>query len=164
MTRIVLLFGSGSHGGSGNALATEEFRLARLLREAPDARVDVVSLGLEPGIAGVRRHVVLDGVRAGIGERALDAIAGPLARRLATIPIGRLLNSMGPLDAGRVLWRRVRRSPEALDVLRGADVVLAADAPSVKTAWTAVRRGWAREAYYDHRVASIAANRAIPGS
>jgi hypothetical protein len=75
--------------------------------------------------------------------------------RLARSPIGRLLNSLGPVDQGRLFRRAVRSDSEAMAMLRAADVAIAADLAGVATAWTAVRRGWVSEAYYDHRASAI---------
>ena len=84
---------------------------------------------------------------------ALDDVVGRVLRapaaRLARFPLGRLLNSLGPADAGRVLWRSVRRDRAAMELLGRADILVAADGAAVATVWHAARRYPAARALTD---------------
>lgn len=162
--RIVLLFGSGSDDKRSGALATEHSQLATLLEEATGAvEVSVISLGLSRSIDGTSDHIRVDESGRSVVNRVL-AVFGAFAvrARFTTFPIGRLLNSLGPVDQGRVFWRSVRRNPEAMRALQSADVAIATDLTSTKTAWLAVHRGWVDSAFYDHRSASAGISLHLP--
>lgn len=164
--RIVLLFGSGVDSDRASALASESSPLTTLLAERSHRpQVDVISLGLSRSIAGTSEHIRLDASGRSIIDRIL-AGAGVFALRdrFARLPLGRLLNSLGPVDQGRVFWRTVRRHPEAMRLLRSADVAIATDLPSAKTAWLAVHRGWVGAAHYDHRAASVGLSWQLPAT
>lgn len=82
-------------------------------------------------------------------DRVLARIGAPrLHRILQAYPAGRLLNSLGPLDPSRVLWRAVRESEDAVSLLKSADVLLAVDLAGVRTAWKTRRLNPSIEAYY----------------
>lgn len=164
--RVVLLFGSGSEAERSAALSSESSRLGSVLREAGDeVEVAVVSLGLSRTIPGVSEHLRLDEAPRSRVDRVLGALGALTLRRLlAAFPLGRLLNTLGPVDPGRVFWRAVRRHPGARGLLRSADVVIAADPAAIKTAWLALRRGWTTEAHYDHRSASVGISWQLPGA
>ncbi len=157
MQRIVLMFGSGSDVQTSAALPSESSRLATLLSEQTGpVELCVISLGVSRTIEGTIDHIRLDGSGRSITDRLLSAMgAFALRRWLANFPIGRLLNSLGPIDQGRVFSRSVRRHPEAMSVLRSADVAIATDMESTKLGWLAVRRGWVEEAFFDRRSASV---------
>ena len=157
MTHIVVIFGSGVGVGQASTLASEKSTLETLLDEATEpVQVSILSLGTQRDIAGLAGSIELGTARKPLADRLLTALgAYALRSRLATIPIGRLLNSLGPVDQGRVFWRAVRQNPEAMTMLRSADVIIAADAPAVRTAWVAVRRGYSSESFYDHRSAAL---------
>jgi hypothetical protein len=164
--RIVLLFGSGIDAKPSGSLTSESSQLTELLAQATaPIEVSVISLGLTRSIPGTVEHVRLEAAPLSIADRMLTMIgAFGLRTRFATFPLGRLLNSLGPVDQGRVFWRAVRRHPEAMRVLAAADIALATDLTSTKTAWIAVHRGWVNHAYYDHRSASLAAVEHAAGS
>lgn len=161
---IVLLFGSGVEAGRAAALASESSHLASLLASADGAiGVSVISLGLSREITGTSRHIMLDDSNRSLTDRILSALgAFALRTRFAGFPLGRLLNSLGPVDQGRVFWRAVRKNPEAAQLLRSADIAIATDLTSTKAAWLAVHRGWVENAYYDHRSASVAIRGHLP--
>lgn len=154
MTVVVLLLGADRPARL--PLEGERSRLDELL-DGDAVEVRIISWGEVAADRATRAVHVADRPRGWL-DRLLVAIgAGRVHARLARSPIGRLLNSLGPVDQGRVFWRAVRRAPEALDVLREADVAIAGDAAAVKTAWLARRRGWVAAAYYDHRSAGLVA-------
>jgi hypothetical protein len=152
---VVLLFASGKETGRPPALATEGSQLSHLVTQASgEVAISAISLGPLREIEGVAQHLRLDGSSRSVTDRVLAGIgAFALRARLASFPLGRLINSLGPVDPGRVFWRTLKRDREAMRLLRSADVVIATDLPTTKTAWLAVHRGWVTEAFYDHRSA-----------
>jgi hypothetical protein len=77
----------------------------------------------------------------GARDRVVDALIPPaLSRALMATGPGRLIHSLLPSDLGRRVWRRVRRTPEAVALLSGARLVIAADPGGVRTAWFALHR------------------------
>jgi len=164
--RIVLVFGSGTDAQSSTALASDSSELALLLkRSTGPLNIGVVSLGISREIAGTSEHIRLDDAGAGLADRLLRAVgAFALSAWFARFPIGRLLNSLGPVDQGRVFWRAVRRQPDAMRLIKAANVVIATDVPATKTAWIAARRGWVTDAFYDHRSASVGIDWQLPAS
>ncbi len=78
---------------------------------------------------------------AGLLDRVTDVLlpAG-LTRALMKSGPGRLVHSLLPSDLGRRVWRRARRMPEAVALLSGARLVIAADPGAVRTAWFALHR------------------------
>lgn len=156
-TSVVLLFGSDVDAGHVSTLASERSRLQSIIEEGAGAvDVNLVSFGLDRTIPGISTHVNLKGRSDGPVDTLLRMMgAFALRRKFATFPLGRLLNSMGPVDPGRVFWRAVRRNKTALEVIRRADIAIAADLPAAKTAWIALHRNLVAEAYYDHRSASF---------
>ena len=163
-TSVVLLFGSDVDAGHVSTLASERSRLQSIIEETPGAvEVDLVSFGLDRTFPGIRTHVNLKGRSLGPLDAVLRAMGVfALRRKCATFPLGRLLNSMGPVDPGRVFWRAVRRDKTALDVIRRADIAIAADLPAAKTAWIALHRNLVRQAYYDHRSAAFGEAFSLP--
>jgi hypothetical protein len=155
--RVTVLYGAGVASAPFAALSTERSLLEQLLDDT-DGHVElhVVSSGLAEAPLPAAVHVDVGDDAPGPFDRLLTGLgARTLRARLARFPLGRLLNSMGPLDPGRMFWRAVRRSPAALAAIRSSDIVYAADLASVKTAWIAVRRGWVREGRYDHRASAL---------
>lgn len=154
---IVLLVGVGGSQSGLTALPAEGSLLTTLLADADYVTsVSVVFGGTGRTIVGLENSRVVPTPAPALIDRVLGTIGGfALRRRLAMFPLGRLINSLGPLDAGRVFWRSVRRDREALDLIRGADVAIAGDAAAIKTAWLAVRRGLVADAYVDYRAGSI---------
>src|SRR5690606_22116171 len=140
--------------------------LARLMRDTdPPIRVDAISVGLTRTIPGLTEHVRLDNTTPTALDRILTALgAHAVRRRFAGFPLGRLLNSLGPVDQGRVFWRIVRQTAPAMSALKNADIAIATDLAAAKTAWIAQRRGWVTEAYYDHRSASVGVAFDLPTS
>lgn len=161
--RAAVLFGDGMASERPAALGSENSPLASLLGAPEPLEVVVVSLGTSRRIDGAVAHVALgdddlapaDRIFARLGAFRLRALLG-------RSPLGRLLNSLGPIDPSRVFWRAVSRHPEALALVRSADVVIAADLAAVKTAWIAMRREGVAEAHYDHRAASLGISFALP--
>jgi hypothetical protein len=160
---VVLLFGSGGDANESSALTSEQSMLKQAVAsDGNRTNVDVVSLGLSRPVEGARRHLELSLGGTSPVDKLLRAVgAFALRKRFAKFPLGRLLNSMGPVDPGRVFWRSVRRNGEALAMLRAADLLIAADLAATKTAWIAANRRWVAEAHYDHRSAA-AASTGIP--
>lgn len=161
---VVLLFGSGS-GVSSTALASESSRLRTIVEtHVPAPSVTVVSLGMDRVIVGTSEHIRLDDQPRGPLTNALTSLGMmSLRRRMATSPAGRLLNSLGPLDQGRVFARCVRRSPAAMKAIDRADIAIAADAAAVTTAWRALHSGRVTHAYFDTRSASVGLQWQLPG-
>lgn len=155
-TRIVVVAGSSSALGGATTLASENSRLQTLLDLAdPDVRLDVLTNGASGLLPWVETRIDLSDRPRSPLDRVLTGLgAALLFRRLSRFPLGRLLNSMGPMDPGRVMWRAVRRDSAARATIRDADVLIAADAAGVKTGWIAMRRGWVDDAFYDHSAAS----------
>lgn len=155
--RVTVLYGAGVASASLAALSTERSLLEQLLEETDGGiELRIVSSGIaEPRLAAAS-HVDVGSDAPGPLDQLLRRLGGyALRARFARFPLGRLLNTMGPLDPGRVFWRAVRRNPAALVAIRSSDLIYAADLASVKTAWIAVRRGWAREGRYDHRASAL---------
>lgn len=93
-------------------------------------------------------------------DRALHALGvGRLHRLLGRNPIGRLLNSFGPADQGRVFWRRLRRDEVALGRISQADAIIAVDLPAVKAAWHLLRRRRVERAFFGLRAGAEALSR-----
>lgn len=163
---IVLLFGSSNSSGHVSALTGEKSKLEAILSSAPGpVEVNMVTLGLTRSIQGIGTHIDLGGQDPGLTDRVLTALgAYALRRKLATFPIGRLLNSLGPVDQGRLFWRAVRRNRQALALIRRSDIAIAADMPAVKTAWLSARRHLVDQAYYDHRAASVGVTFQLPAA
>lgn len=164
--RIVLLFGSETEAERSAALSSESSDLATLLENATKPMVVcVISLGLSRTIDGTSQHLRLDDARRSLTDRLLASLgAFALKARFASMPIGRLLNSLGPIDPSRVFWRTLKRHPEAMRLLKSSDVAIAADLAATKAAWLAVHRGWVDQALYDHRSASVGINWQLPSS
>lgn len=156
MTGIVVVMGSVPSPAGMSGLSGEVSGLQQLLNSGDQVDVTVVSLGLGWDIAGLKQCVDLGSQRRPFVDRAF-AVLGfyALRDRLSRFPIGRLLNSMGPVDQGRVFWRLVKRDPQAIAALKRADIAVAADLAAVKTSWVALRRGWVSGAQYDHRAAGL---------
>lgn len=162
--RLLLLFGSGTDSERSGTLAAESSLLGSLLRDTTvPVEVSALSLGLSRAISGTTEHVRLEESLPGPADRILSAFgAYALRTRLAGFPLGRLLNTLGPLDPGRVFWRAVKRNPEAIRLLKSANAVVATDLTGAKTAWIAVHRGWVDDAFYDHRSASVGISWQLP--
>jgi len=155
--RIVLLFGPGLEAETSTALALESSQLVSLLKGAHGAvDVSVISLGLSRTISGTSEHIRLDGLGRSFTDRLLTAVgAFALEAPLAAFPLGRLLNSLGPVDPNRLFWRAVKGHPDAIRLLKSANIVIATDLAATKTAWLAVRRSWVDDAFYDRHCASV---------
>jgi len=156
---IVVLFGAMANFEGSATLDTEASHLASVLAAASSPpTLTAISLGLTQSIRTASHHLRLDDVAPSPVDRALASLgAVSLHDWAARFPIGRLCNSLGPADQGRVFWRTLRRSPAAVRALQAADLVIATDLATAKTGWIAVHRGWARSAVYDPRSAATAA-------
>jgi hypothetical protein len=153
--RIVLLIGDGPGRAADSVLSGESSDLRKLLADEPDARVDVLAYRLERAIDGASKRRDLGADSPAVDRLLRVAGIHALQRRLSGFPLGRLLNSMGPLDPRRVFWRAVRRDPAARRMLRDADILVAGDMAATTTAWRALRRRWVAAAVYDHRAAGL---------
>jgi hypothetical protein len=162
MTReVVVVIGSGWGAGGSAVLAGDPSVLETLIAEG--ASVSVLSYALERTVPGAAAQHDLAQVRPPALDRALRAVGVfRLRDRLSRAPLGRLLNSLGPVDQGRVVRRVALSDAVARNLLRSADVVIAADLAGVATAWTARRRGWVTEAFYDHRASALGAGISLP--
>ncbi len=164
--RIVLLFGLGAEAEKSGALPSEASELSRLLTETSrPTTISIVSLGLSRSIEGAAEHIRLDNSGKSTMDKLLTMIGAYALRAwLARFPLGRLLNSLGPVDQNRVYWRKVRRHPDALALIKSASIAIAADLTSTKTAWLAVHRGWVDEAFYDRGTAALGVSWQLPAS
>ncbi len=150
MSARLLVVLSGATTAPATGLAGDSLLEQRLTLDG-DARVEVVRF------AGATGHVV--GPSRALLDRVLHSLgAYALRDRFSRSPLGRLLNSLGPVDQGRVFWRAVRNDRDALAVLKSADAVFASDLAAAKTAWIAAHRGWVSEAVYDHAARSYLAS------
>lgn len=161
--RVVLLVGADGDVPPAGVLGSESTPLAALLGGADgDVAMDVISRGTSRTFPAAAHHVRLDD-HAGVTDSVLRGLGAFAARtRFDAFPIGRLLNSIGPVAPSRVFWRALKRHPEALRLLRAADVAVAADLETTKAAWVAVQRGWVDDAFYDHRALALALGRDSP--
>jgi hypothetical protein len=161
--KVLLLIGGIPNSSAGATLSGETSYLEALINDsAGEIELSVVSLGFARNVAAISQNIAIDGSKLSALDRALAAVGiRTLYARLATFPIGRLINSIGPLDQGRVFWRHIRREPSALQALKNADIVVAADLAAVKTAWIAARRGWCTHAEYDTRAYGLGLSFAV---
>jgi hypothetical protein len=161
--KILLLIGGVPNSSAGATLSGETSYLEALLEDnAGEIELWVVSLGFARKVVAVSQNIAIDSSKLSALDRILAAVGmRKLYARLATFPIGRLINSVGPLDQGRVFWRHIRREPSALRALKNADIIVAADLAAVKTAWTAATRGWCVHAEYDTRACGLGLNFAV---
>ncbi len=156
-TSIVLLFGSEADAGAVSAVSSDRSRLQTIVDEAPGAvDVHLISFGPVRAKSKITSQVNLGGSSKSsldIVLRAFGAFA--LRRKFASFPLGRLLNSLGPVDQGRVFWRAVRRDAAAWATISSADIAIAADLPAAKTAWIVRHRNIVKEAHFDPRSAEF---------
>ena len=151
-SRVLVVLGNTAPGGSFGGPIPD---IDGIPREGT-TDVTALSCGLTPPAPGVLAHIDVAGDPPPALDRVLRLVRiDALYRALSRCPLGRLVNSLGPLDPGRIMWRRVRANRAALDLLHGADVVFAADTAAIKTAWIARRRRWAGAAYFDAQAASL---------
>ncbi|MGE3193450.1 MAG: hypothetical protein AB7K08_08300 [Microbacteriaceae bacterium] len=163
---ILVLVGADGDAPSGAVLESESTPLTTLLGDRDRTGVvAVLSAGTSRTFARADTHLRLDEDDRSVVDRVLGFFgAFALFARFDRFPVGRLLNSIGPVAPGRVFWRRVRRDPDAMAALHAADVVIASDLETTKAAWIAARRGWVEDAFYDHRaVAILDRDRQAPG-
>lgn len=157
---VILLIGAEGDAPPVAVLGSESSPYLQLVDGAA-VEVRVVSLGTSRTVAGAGIHLRLDDGRPSRVDRFLDAVGvSALRDRLEGFPIGRLLNTLGPLDPSRVFWRALTRHPEALRLLRTSDVAIATDLETTKAAWLAVHRGWVGRAFYDRRALAVAGDAA----
>lgn len=88
-----------------------------------------------------------------LGTSALDRVSRSLgltalARRAVRTPLGRLLNSLSPADESRVFSRAVMNDPEARKLIGEASLLVAADAPATRAAWSFLHAGRVPRAVY----------------
>lgn len=163
MKKVLLLIGGVPNSSAGATLSGETSYLETLLNDnVGEIELTVVSLGFIRNVTAISENIAIDGSKLPTLDRTLAAVGiRALYARLATFPIGRLINSIGPLDQGKVFWRHIRREPSALRALENADIVVAADLAAVKTAWIAAKRGWCTHAEYDTRAYGLGLSFAI---
>jgi hypothetical protein len=155
--RILVLVGADGDTPAGGVLGSESTPLATL-RDDGDrpAVVTILSARTDRTFTGIDTHLRLDEGDRGPLDMLLASLgAFALRARFDGFPVGRLLNSIGPVAPSRVFWRLVRRSPQAIALLRDADIVIASDLETTKAAWIAARRGWVEDAFYDHRAVAV---------
>ena len=117
------------------ALAPQSTTVAAIVwgRRPHDAEVSAEGGG-EPSIW-------LEDVTPGAIDRLVTTLLPEgLTRVLRASAAGRVIHSLLPIEHGRRVWRRVRRSPQALAMLSSADLVIASDPGGVRTAWFAHHR------------------------
>ena len=156
--RVVLLVGADGDLPQGGVLQSESTPLAKLFVEAGGALdLTIVSLGTSRALDGAADHTRLDGPPQSRADRLLRAVGAYAVRRqFDTFPIGRLLNSLGPIAPSRVFWRALKKHPDAMQLLQASDIAIATDLETTKAAWHSVHRGWVDDAYYDHRALALA--------
>ncbi|MGO1562953.1 MAG: hypothetical protein ACTHW7_14135 [Actinomycetaceae bacterium] len=118
---------------------------------APDcaARVTVVCrVAPAADIEGVSDVVVVGEDASVLGRLSRTGAYGAAESAAARSVPGRVLASMSPMDSTRTMWRAVRANRPAIDAVRRADLVVAADLPAVRAAWSLLRRGDASRAVY----------------
>lgn len=154
---VVLLVGAEGDAPHTGVLGSESTPLAKLMSEGADAvALTVISLGTARSFTGAVVHERLDDAPESPIDRVLRALgAYALRERFDTFPVGRLLNSLGPVAPSRVFWRALKQSPAAMQLLRDSDVAIASDLESTKAAWLAVHRGWVSDSHYDHRAIGV---------
>lgn len=155
--RVLLLVGSGADVTQRAVLETESTPFGKLLAQHGGAiELNMVSWGVEGPFEGMVVHARLEQASRPAADRLLRAVGVySLRRRFERFPIGRLLNSIGPVAPSRVFWRAMKQHPEALHLLRSSDIAIATDLESTKAAWIAVHRGWVDDAYFDHRALAL---------
>lgn len=157
--RIALFVGADGDTVPAGILESESTPLAKLLSESVDTggvELTVISLGTSRTFVSAAVHIRLEHAPMSAIDKILKALgAYALRERLDTFPVGRLLNSLGPLAPSRVFWRAMKQHPEALRLLESSDIAIATDLESTKAAWIAVHRGWVDNAYFDHRALTL---------
>ncbi|QYH35605.1 hypothetical protein [Salinibacterium sp. M195] len=166
MKKVLVLIGGVPNSSAGATLSGENSYLKTLLAEnSGEIDLSVVSFGFPRDAEALNQSIVLESVNKPLLDRLLNAVgARALYARLATFPIGRLINSLGPLDQGRVYWRHLRRDPAARAALKGSDIIVAADLAAVKSSWIAHKRGWCSRAEYDTRASGLGLAFATPST
>jgi len=149
--RVVLLFAATDDPAAAvTAASAESIATAFGAALGEDATVDVVSRS-RPAVApeGVGTMLALGDGTAPALDRVLRAVGVfALHDRLARFPAGRLLNSLGPADAGRVFWRAMRSRPDAMALTGSGVIVVAGDLAATRAAWMLHRRGAAERALW----------------
>jgi len=156
--RVLLLVGADGDLPQGGVLQSESTPLAKLFAEAGGALdLTIVSLGTSRAFDGAVDHTRLDRLPPSHTDRLLRSVGAYAVRRqFDMFPIGRLLNSLGPIAPSRVFWRALMKHPDAMQLLRASDIAVATDLETTKAAWLSVHRRWVDDAYYDHRALALA--------
>lgn len=147
---VVILCGSPGWSSALRA-ASSGRRLDELFSDATGDAVDVIVVSTQDEqdppagaqtivVSAVGRTGGLDGILARV---RLTRVAEVMGRT----PVGRLLNSLGPLSPARIFRRQLRRDKAANAVLSRADVIIAADVAATAAAWAAAHRDDATLAY-----------------
>lgn len=147
--RVVAIVGSSTDPDQLLRTALGGSSLAEELKKASRRDVTVELLSWSPSLDLPHGVVVGSAVNRPAVDRVLLRAGTPrLHSLLQRFSVGRLLNSLGPLDQSRIFWRAVREHEGALSALRSADVLLAVDLAAVRTAWKTKREHPSIEAYY----------------
>lgn len=88
----------------------------------------------------------------------LSSLPHKLVNALWRSAAGRTLVRISPFDQSRRFWRAVRRQPRAFDVVRDADVIVAADRDAIWAAWHLARATRGPAAVYGVTAAKFALN------
>lgn len=105
-----------------------------------DVAVSLLSLATPTALDGFASSHVVSPAKTPVTDRIIAMLSlDRVATALKASPPGRLLLSLGPTDPSRIFWRAVRADPDAMAMLRSADVLLAGDLPAVRTAWHLLR-------------------------
>lgn len=133
---------AGSHDPVSAALAATAARGAGLA--ADGAQLTIITGGTpsaSPTTPGSPRIIRVTDQPPGRVERIITTVLpSRLIAGLQRHALGRLVVSLLPADEARLFWRRVRRSPEAVEALSAASLVIACDPAAVRTAWFARHR------------------------
>lgn len=140
--RVGVLVGSNTDPDQVIRSAVGGESLVSALSRASGRTVHTVVITCVPSSDYPEGHVVRrDGHPFSLVERLLGvSILQRIYDALQRFPIGRLINSLGPLDQSRIFWRAVRKDPVVLSALQSCDVLVAADLAAVKTAWELRRK------------------------
>lgn len=147
--RVVAIIGSSTDPDQVLRAALGGASLAKELEEASHRDVTVELVSWAPSEEMPQGIVVGSAPERPTLDRLLSRTgAARVHRALQKLSVGRLINSLGPLDQSRIFWRAVRENNDAMSALQSADVLLAVDLAAVRTAWQVRRRNSAIEAYY----------------
>lgn len=146
--RVVAIVGSPTDPDQVLRTALEGAALADELGMAAGRPVSVNIISWVPSSSMADAIVLATSPQSPIDRFLIRLGALRLHAKLRGFPLGRVVNSLGPMDQSRVVWRAARRHESAMTTLQSADVVLAVDQAAVLTAWKLRRRNPSIHAYY----------------